>query len=187
MAFRPEFVEALRLVAAASDRVVARGCSRPVIVGGAAAEFYSGGTVPSGDFDLVVASQAVFEEELVALGFERPRGSGKLTRGWQYPDLLIGVEVVGSRLLDGDTLRVHLVDLSTGTAAFIVVEDLIGDRMGQFHSDERSRRDMLGQAVRLLQLAKDLDEPYLEKRIRHETAGAYGLEFLRKEASCDHA
>jgi len=43
--FRPEFTEALEVLAAAFTAAVARGASQPVIVGGAAVEFYTAGGI----------------------------------------------------------------------------------------------------------------------------------------------
>jgi len=40
----------------------------------------------------------------------------------------------------------------------------------------------LEQAVRLLQLARPMDEDYLNRRIKAETSGAYDLGFLRAKA-----
>ncbi len=57
MVYRREFVEALVLLADAFERVVASGHARPVLVGGAAVEFYTGGAVVSGDFDVVPDAQ----------------------------------------------------------------------------------------------------------------------------------
>lgn len=46
---------------------------------------------------------------------------------------------------------------------------------------------MLGQAVVLYRIARanladPLDETYLDARIRHETAGSYGLQYLVEKA-----
>lgn len=71
-----------------------------------------------------------------------------------------------------------LIDLGTdGTAAIISVEDMIADRMGQFGSG--TAPDMLDQAKKLFSLHADADLDYLESRIRHESAGEYGVENLR--------
>lgn len=62
---------------------------------------------------------------------------------------------------------------SPGAAfAIIAVEDLIADRMGQYASG--TARDMLAQAQLLLSLHPDADMDYLDRRIRHETAGDFG-------------
>ena len=50
--YRPEFEAALRLFARVSEAMVARGLSRPILVGGAAVEYYSGSAVTTGDFDI---------------------------------------------------------------------------------------------------------------------------------------
>src|SRR5258708_733620 len=55
--FRLEFIEALRLLALACEEVATRGYERPVLVGGAAVEFHTGGAVASGDFDFVSEEQ----------------------------------------------------------------------------------------------------------------------------------
>jgi hypothetical protein len=78
MPFRPEFVEALVLVATAAERLKRRGLAAPILVGGAAVELYTGGQVTSGDFDFVSAAQAEFFAELEKVGFERPKRAGWL-------------------------------------------------------------------------------------------------------------
>ena len=61
------------------------------------------------------------------------------------------------------------------TALFriISVEDLIADRMGQYASG--SAPDRLNQARLLLALHPDADFDYLERRIREESMGDYGV------------
>ena len=56
-AYRPEFEAALRLFARASEAMHARGFQRPILVGGAAAEFYSQSAITTGDFDLCTFRQ----------------------------------------------------------------------------------------------------------------------------------
>lgn len=148
-----------------------------MLVGGAAVEIYSKGSINTGDFDIVTAWQAEFEEELQGLGFVRPAGPGRATWGWIHPELRLGFEVVADSLLDGaaDRHRVQLIDLGEdGTAAVISLEDMIADRMGQYASG--TAPEMLEQARRLFALHTDADRDYMEKRIRHESAGDYGVE-----------
>jgi hypothetical protein len=76
-AYRPEFEAALRLFAQLSEAMVARGLRRPILVGGAAAEFYSQSALTTGDFDLCTHRQAELEEEMRKLGFVRPSGTGQ--------------------------------------------------------------------------------------------------------------
>jgi hypothetical protein len=99
--FRPEFIQALTLLARASDDVVAQGYTRPVLVGGAAVEFHTGSAVTSGDFDFVSPSQTAFEEALISYGFRREDRRHHLLRGLYHPDFGLGVEVVSGSLFDG--------------------------------------------------------------------------------------
>jgi hypothetical protein len=107
-----------------------------------------------------------------------------LLRGLEHPEIDIAVEVVGSTLLDGraDRARIKLVEVSGSTLAFIGVEDIISDRMGQYGSVPGGRLDMLEQAVALFLVAERLDRAYLDRRIRDETAGHFDLDFLEREA-----
>jgi hypothetical protein len=178
--YRPEFEAALRAFARASEAMKRKGFEAPVLVGGAAAELYSGSAITTGDFDVVTGRQAEFEEELRAQGFTRPAGPGHTPLGWVHPDLKLGFEVVSGALLDGlaDRERVRLFDLGEdGYAAVISVEDMIADRMGQYAS--RAAPEMLRQARTLFSLSPDVEMAYMECRIREETAGEYGIEALR--------
>jgi hypothetical protein len=75
-----------------------------------------------------------------------------------------------------DRARIRLIDLDSGAFAIIPAEDIIADRMGQFASG--SAPEMLQQAQWLWQLQTEVDLDYLERRIRYETAGDYGIEDL---------
>lgn len=184
--FRPEFIEALTLLARACDDVAARGYQRPILVGGAAVEFHTGSALVSGDFDFVIEDQQVFEEALIARGFRKEDRAGRLLRGLYHPDLLLGVEIVSGLLFDGraDHNRIQLVEVIDGEAMAIApVEDLIADRMGQYLSTDARVPEMLDQAIKMLQLADRVDETYLDRRIRDETAGELGLDFLKERAT----
>lgn len=176
--WRPEFEAGLRLLAQASEAMARRGFTRPVLVGGAV-EIYSGGAIATGDFDISVPRQDVFEEELQRLGFARPTGPGRATRGWVHAEFGLGVEVVSDSLLDGnaDRARVRLIDISgEGVIAIIAVEDMIADRIGQYASG--TAREMLAQARALARLFPDVDRSYMDRRIREESAGDHGIEIL---------
>jgi len=188
--YRPEFVEALRLLAEAFADVVKAGYGRPVIVGGAAVEFYTGGAVVSGDFDVVTAAQVELENALIARGFQRPSGPGMLLRGVLHPRLGIGVEVVSGYLFDGatDKARIRVVSVSPGEVNLPPVEDMIADRLGQFAGSNKRDREMLDQAAVLYQIARydldhPLDEAYLDTRIKHESSGVCDLRFLIEKAN----
>lgn len=181
--YRPEFEAALTLFARISEAMAARGLSRPVLVGGAAVEFYSGGAISTGDFDMCSTIQPELEEEMQRHGFVRPSGKGMATRGWVHPELRLGFEVVGDVPLGGHVGRDQLVlveEFTPGTAfAIIRVEDLIADRMGQYASG--TAREMLAQARSLLHLHPDADMTYLEVRVRRETDGDFGADDVAGE------
>lgn len=179
MSYRPEFEAALRILARASEAMREQGHEPPILVGGGAVELYSLSAVTTGDFDLVTGRQEALEAILQLLGFVKPYGGAAGVRGWFHPDLKLGFEVVSATLLDGmaDRERVLLIDLDRdGIAVVISVEDMIADRMGQFASG--SAPEMREQARRLLRLHSDVDRAYLDRRIRQETAGEFGIEDL---------
>jgi hypothetical protein len=124
--------------------------------------------------------QPELEEEFQKLGFVRPSGPGKSTRGWVHADLGLGFEVVGNSPM-GDTpdeIRIRLVEPIDREPAMRVLslEDMIADRMGQHASG--TARDMIEQARLLLPLVCEANRDYLERRIRTETTGDYGVEDL---------
>ncbi len=178
--YRPEFEAALRLLAEMSQEMAEAGYSRPVLVGGAAVEYYSASTIVTGDFDLCTPRQSQFEAIMQRHGFIRPSGPGKATRGWIHPELALGFEIVASVPMDGSVDQDHIFlieDLTeNGEFAVISVEDLIADRMGQFASG--SAPEMLGQARALLRLHPDADMDYLERRIRFESGGDHGVKSI---------
>ena len=180
-AYRPQFEAALRLFARVSEAMKARGLPAPILVGGAAVEIYSNSAIATGDFDVVTPVQAEFEQELRKLGFTKPEGLGHTPLGWVHPTLRLGFEVVSATLLGGmaDYDRVALIDLDTdGEAAIISIEDMIADRMGQYASG--TAPEMLAQAQSLYILHRDADLDYMERRIRHESAGEYGIADLKR-------
>ena len=54
--------------------------------------------------------------------------------------------------------------------------------MGQYVSTDTRVPEMLDQAIKMFRLADRLDENYLDKRIREETAGELGLAYLKEQA-----
>jgi hypothetical protein len=61
-----------------------------------------------------------------------------------------------------------------GRVAVISIEDIIADRLGQFASG--TAPEMLRQAKTLFGLYPDADLDYLERRVREETMGEYGVQ-----------
>ena len=180
--FRPEFIEALTLLAKACDDVVAKGYDRPVLVGGAAVEFHTRSAVTSGDFDFVTQAHEAFEKILPKYGFEEMTVDDKLMKTFINEKLGLAVEVISDTLFSGrsDVQKIRLVDVIDGNKiAISPVEDLIADRLGQ-HSEGLS--GMLDQAIAMFRLAFDLDEAYLDRRIREETCGELDLAYLKERS-----
>jgi len=181
--YRPQFEAALRLLARVSTAMDDAGFRPPILVGGGAVELYTVGAITTGDFDLSCAQQDILEATMQSLGFVRPSGPGKATRGWIHPELALGFEVVSASLLDGlaDWTMVRIVEVNAaGSIAVIAPEDMIADRMGQFASGTAA--EMLGQARAVFNLCEGLDLHYMNRRIREETAGDYGLQDLSDPA-----
>ena len=178
--WRPEFLDALRMLARLSEALAQRGLPRPVLVGGGAVEFYTGSAVMTGDIDVTSPVQPELEEELQKLGFVRPSGPGKSTRGWIHPDLGLGFEVVGNSPMGGSvpSTQLSMVKAIPDEPALVVVsiEDMIADRMGQYASG--TARGMIDQARKLFSLNFAMDRDYLDRRIREESVGDYGVEDL---------
>ena len=176
--WRPELLAGLRLLARISDALHHRGLPRPILVGGAAVEYYTGSALMTGVIDLASPLQPELEEELLTHGFVRPSGPGHTPLGWVHPDLRLGAEIVATAPLGGavDPSRLRLVRPIGETALFriLCVEDMIADRMGQLASG--TAPEMGGQAALLFALHPDLDRAYLEQRIRHESSGDYGID-----------
>ena len=168
------------MFAVVSEALRTTGQPRPILVGGAAVEYWSGSAVATGDFDLCSPVQSELEAVMRHHGFVRPEGAGVATRGWIHPELALGFEIVGSAPLDGlvDRDRIPLIEniLPNATFAILGVEDLIADRMGQYASG--TAPDRREQARLLFHLHTDLDRNYLERRIREESSGDYGVEDL---------
>jgi hypothetical protein len=170
MAFRREYVETLRLLAQAFTLYEAQGYRRPIVVGGSAVEYYTHGEVESGDFDLVEADERALGDALEAVGFRREDRPERLLRGFYHPELLTAVEIVSGALFDGrtDRSRLGVLPLDGSFVLFPPVEDLIADRLAQYEASGRQDTEMLEQARFLLELAEQLDNEYLIRRVKDE-------------------
>lgn len=171
MAFRQEYVEALRLIAAVFDDYEARTGVRPILVGGAVVEYYTAGDIISGDFDIIAGDQQVFTEAMKVHNFQQENRAGRLRRGFYHEHLDIGVELVSGALFDGrtdfDRIGVIMVE-GQPRVRVPPVEDMIADRLGQFEASERRDDEMLSQARIMRDLAESIDFAYLERRVKEE-------------------
>ncbi|HQS96404.1 hypothetical protein [Novosphingobium sp. 17-62-19] len=98
-----------------------------------------------------------------------------------HPQLKLGFEVVADVPMDGnvDVAHIRMVRPIGGEGLFrvISVEDLIADRMGQYASGTAA--DRFDQACILFGLHPDAEMDYLDRRIREETCGDYGVDDLQ--------
>jgi hypothetical protein len=178
---KPAFRAVLHLVAKASKRMKAAGAAEPIIVGGAAVEVYTAGAIVSGDIDVAVPNQELFEDELLKLGFVRDTRSGS-HRGLYHPVYGYGLEVVARTPMDGKPQRDSYARYrtSSGDVLIISLEDLIADRIAQFDATPRGDRSRLLQAVSLYAGAKTIDKTYLAKRISEEAHGRTLAWFIKE-------
>jgi predicted nucleotidyltransferase len=145
----------------------------PVIVGGAAVEFYTAGGYSTVDIDIVAEPTETFAKVMTDLGFT------KAGRFWSRPGLDEAVESPTGPLA-GDAQRVTRVEIGELSAYVIGVEDLIVDRLNAY-VHWRSEED--GRWTRRLIAAcrNDLDLGYLRKRADEEQT-AEALSRLLSEA-----
>lgn len=189
-ALKPAFRAVLRLVAKASKRMKAAGAMEPIIVGGAAVEVYTAGAILSGDIDIAIPDQELFEEELLTLGFVRDTRSGS-HRGLYHPVHGYGLEMVARTPMDGKPRRDSYARYrtSSGDVLIISLEDLIADRIAQFDATPRGDRSRLVQAISLYAGAESIDKAYLAKRIGEEANGrtlAWFIKEVEKAARQTH-
>ncbi|MDG6221072.1 MAG: hypothetical protein QCI38_06445 [Candidatus Thermoplasmatota archaeon] len=147
----------------------------PVVVGGAAEEFYTRNWYATGDIDLAVqmGKRKIISGVLEKLGF-KPSG-----RMWVREDLGLYIETPGD-ILDIDMEKTVKVETDNGHAYVIGLEELALDRLqAAKHWKSQSDRE---QALRLLKVFKeDIDWKYLRNRAR--TAQVLGiLEEMEMEA-----
>lgn len=185
--YRKEYIEALTLIAAASQIVADQNGAVPVLVGGAVVEFDTAGAITSGDFDMVASDEARFSAALVSVGFVQGNGLARRTMTFVHTKLLIGVELVAGPYFDGfgDRSKVRVITVGDAAVHMASTEDMISDRLGQWIASDRKNIGRLLQALTMFRLVDGLDRVYLEKRIRQDTAGELGLGDLERLAD-DH-
>jgi len=186
LAHRKDFSDALEMLAEACEMMKKQGHALPVLVGGGAVELHTTSAFVTGDFDFVSSREEAFGAALEAAGFKREDRQGRLLKGWYHPESDIGVEIVSSRLYDGraDRSRLKFVEVKDGKGVQVAaIEDLIADRLAQFAAGPASDTSRLKQAEMLLKLAERVDTPYLDRRIKEETANEWDYRRLQHSAS----
>jgi hypothetical protein len=145
-----------------TDRLAAEGIE-PILVGGAALDFYTAGGYTTGDVDLALPRGPAVDAAFSELGF-RPQG-----RFWVREDLDLLFEAPAPAGLPGETAARTIVELDGLRIVVIGIEDLLLDRLRaavHWRSDEDRRW-----ARRLALLhAERLDRAYLAAKVAAEPA-----------------
>lgn len=95
----------------------------PVVVGGAAVEFYTMGSYTTRDIDLIVEDPEFIKEVMVGLGFNNDAGT------WYLPENPAIIIEFPKGPLAGDWKRVQPVGLPNGHMAYLLsLEDILVDR-----------------------------------------------------------
>jgi hypothetical protein len=99
-------------------------------------------TITRGDYDLVSQDQAEVEAALMALGFEKPRDG---TRGLHHYEANVGVEIVGSELLDGHADRTRILEVEIAEGLIIKQrQPLLSPQVGAAIERDRGEEDHAG-------------------------------------------
>jgi len=161
---------ALGLVA---DRLAEDGLE-PILVGGAALEFYTAGGYATGDIDLALESSPRVDRAFADLGF---RKSGRF---WVREDLDLLFEAPAPAGLPGETAPRTVAEIDGLRVVVIGLEDLLIDRLRaavHWNSGEDQRWTR-----RLVHLYGDrLDWTYLRQRTREVPEESTALESFAAE------
>ncbi len=142
----------------------------PILVGGAAVEFYTEGGYQTSDFDFVVSHDPRIEGVMEALGFHK--------QGHNYVHRKLGlwVEFPGSQLEPEEEYQ--LLETPVGPVRVLSAEDTLLDRVRAFlywSSLLDGRNSLL-----LLEVCSDLDLSKLARRTSNEPRVAACVDRLRR-------
>ena len=147
----------------------------PILVGGAALEFYTAGGYATGDVDLALPFGPEVDTAFAALGFE------KEGRFWYHADLDLFFEAPAPAGLPGEDAPRTEVAVEGLRVVIVGVEDLLVDRLRawvHWKSDEDGRWTR-----RLAKLyAHRMDWGYLRARTRDVPEEAEALQRIEREA-----
>ena len=155
------FQRDLYVMSILTERLEEKGIT-PVVIGGAAVEFYTRDWYSTGDIDLAIdkSKRDQFSEVMEEFDFE------KEGRMWSREDLNLYVEIPGD-INDIDEERLTEVETEAGRAYVIGLEDIIFDRIqAAEHWESKSDKE---QAVRIgASFYDEIDWDYVRKRCREE-------------------
>jgi hypothetical protein len=163
---------ALGLVA---DRLREAGLE-PVLVGGAAVEFYTAGGYTTGDIDLALAHGPETDAAFADLGFR------KQGRFWVRDDLDLLFEAPAPAGLPGETAPRTTVEIEGLLVVILGVEDLLIDRLRAWIHGTSEEDGRWARRLALL-YADRLDWSYLRAKSAPVAAEARAIAELEREAS----
>lgn len=146
---------------------------KPVLVGGAAVEFYTSGGYTTFDMDLIVDTQAL-DPVMAELGF------AKQGRHWVREDIAMVIEAPGNSL-GPESDRVLEVQMDDLRVYVLGIEDLILDRLNAFVHWE-SKEDGRWAAHLIAENREQIDWDYLRRRAVEDKVDK-ALDQLEKEQS----
>jgi hypothetical protein len=167
-----ELNERLKLLALLSRGMRKAGAAEPLTIGASAVDIHSNGAFPSADIEITVQDVALFQQELVRVGFHAGESSSAKLRYWNE-DLGIGIRIFAHVQFLGKAPSARQVSFETGCGPIRVIslEDTIVALVAAFDANPRQQRKHLEQAARLYKTAGAVNRSYLDLRLREETLG----------------
>lgn len=164
----------LAAVAILTDRLAEEGIE-PIVVGGAALEFYTAGGYATGDVDLALPRAPEVDAAFAELGFE------KHGRFWIREDLDLLFEAPAPAGLPGETAPRTRVTIDDLPVTLIGVEDLLLDRL-RAAVHWKSEEDQRWARRLALLYSERLDRRYLREKTAGNPAEQQLLEQFFEEA-----
>ncbi|MEZ5330619.1 MAG: UbiD family decarboxylase [Thermoanaerobaculia bacterium] len=157
-----------------TDRLAEDGIE-PILVGGGALAFYTGGGYASNDMDLALPADPAVDTAFQELGFAREG------RYWYRADLDLLFEAPAPADLPGEDAPRTVVEVDGLRVVVLGVEDLLLDRLRAWVHWKSAEDGRWARRLALL-WADRIDWEYLRGRTAGEDAERQGLEDLAAEA-----
>ncbi len=148
----------------------------PILVGGAAVEFYTAGGYATGDVDLALPRTPEVDRAFADLGF------AKEGRFWIRPDLDLFFEAPAPAGLPGETAPRTVVDIDGLRIEILGIEDLVMDRLRAWVHWKSEEDGRWTKRLALL-YADSLDWSYLRDRAAASPEEAGAVAELESEAA----
>lgn len=168
----PDLLKKRLIFIALVSKLLGKSPTKPVIVGGAAVEFYTAGGYATADIDIVYPSEPL-EPIFKKLGLK------KENRYWYSEELGIVVEAPSAYLEAEARKRVVKVKVANMEVELLGIEDLVIDRLNAYVHWGSS--DDGNWAKELLAIHKqELDWPYLKKEAQKNKVEAALSQILKE-------